>query len=41
MEDAFEMANEVLKQGVKGITDIIKVPGLINVDFADVRTNDA
>ena len=38
MEDAFEMANEVLKQGVKGITDIIKVPGLINVDFADVRT---
>lgn len=38
MEDVFEMANEVLKQGVKGITDIIKVPGLINVDFADVRT---
>lgn len=38
LDDAFEMANQVLKQGVKGITDIIKVPGLINVDFADVRT---
>ena len=38
LDDAFEMANQVLKQGVKGITDIIKVPGMINVDFADVRT---
>ena len=38
MEEAFMNANEVLKQGVKGITDIIKVPGLINVDFADVKT---
>lgn len=38
MEDAFEMANEVLKQGVKGITDIMKNPGVINVDFADVKT---
>lgn len=32
------MANEVLKQGVKGYYRQIKVPGLINVDFADVRT---
>lgn len=38
LDDAFEMANQVLKQGVKGITDIIKLPGMINVDFADVRT---
>ena len=37
LDDAFEMANQVLKQGVRGITDIIKVPGFINVDFADVR----
>lgn len=37
LDDAFEMANQVLKQGVRGITDIIKVPGIINVDFADVR----
>lgn len=37
LDAAFEMANTVLKQGVQGITDIIKVPGMINVDFADVR----
>ncbi len=37
MDEAFEMANQVLKQGVRGITDIIKVPGIINVDFADVK----
>lgn len=37
LDEAFEMANQVLKQGVRGITDIIKVPGIINVDFADVK----
>ncbi|MCX6382084.1 MAG: cell division protein FtsZ, partial [Armatimonadetes bacterium] len=35
--EAFKMADEVLRQGVKGISDIITVPGIINVDFADVR----
>jgi cell division protein FtsZ len=35
---AFAVANDVLKQAVQGISDIILVPGLINVDFADVRT---
>ena len=35
--DAFRMADDVLRQGVKGISDIITVPGLVNVDFADVR----
>jgi cell division protein FtsZ len=36
--DAFRMADDVLRQGVQGITDLITVPGLVNVDFADVRT---
>lgn len=36
--DAFKMADDVLRQGVKGISDLIIVPGLINLDFADVRT---
>lgn len=36
--DAFRMADDVLRQGVQGISDIIAVPGLINVDFADVKT---
>ena len=36
--DAFRMADDVLSQGVQGITDLITVPGLINLDFADVRT---
>ena len=36
--DAFSMADEVLKQGVQGITDLIKNPGVINLDFADVET---
>jgi len=36
--DAFSMADEVLRQGIQGITDLITVPGLINLDFADVRT---
>jgi cell division protein FtsZ len=38
MVDAFKMADEVLLQGVKGITDLINVPGIINTDFADVKT---
>jgi cell division protein FtsZ len=36
--DAFRIADDVLRQGVQGITDLITVPGLINLDFADVRT---
>jgi cell division protein FtsZ len=36
--DAFKLADEVLLQGVQGITDLITTPGLINLDFADVRT---
>jgi cell division protein FtsZ len=36
--DAFRMADDILRQGVQGITDLITVPGLVNVDFADVRT---
>jgi cell division protein FtsZ len=35
---AFRMADDVLRQGVQGITDLITVPGLVNLDFADVRT---
>lgn len=35
--DSFALANQVLERGVRGITDIIKVPGMINVDFADVK----
>ncbi|MEI7889287.1 MAG: cell division protein FtsZ [Actinomycetes bacterium] len=38
MVEAFEMADNVLRQGVQGITDLITIPGLINLDFADVRT---
>jgi cell division protein FtsZ len=43
MLDAFKIADDVLRQGVQGITDLITLPGLINLDFADVRTimNDA
>lgn len=37
-QDAFKLADNVLGQGVQGISDLITVPGLINVDFADVRT---
>ena len=36
--DAFKEADDVLRQGVQGITDLITIPGLINLDFADVRT---
>jgi len=38
MLDTFKMADEVLLQAVKGISDLITIPGLINLDFADVRT---
>src|SRR6204780_2610475 len=37
MVDAFKIADEVLLQGVQGITDLINIPGLINTDFADVK----
>ncbi|KXZ47687.1 hypothetical protein GPECTOR_33g569 [Gonium pectorale] len=37
IKDAFKIADDVLRQGVKGISEIITVPGLVNVDFADVR----
>lgn len=36
--DAFKMADEVLRQGIQGISDLISVPNLINLDFADVQT---
>ena len=36
--EAFKMADDVLRQGVQGISDLISVPGLINLDFADVKT---
>lgn len=36
--DAFSMADDVLKQGIQGISDLISVPNLINLDFADVKT---
>jgi cell division protein FtsZ len=38
MLDAFKIADDVLRQGVQGICDLITLPGLINLDFADVRT---
>ncbi len=38
MLDAFRIADDVLRQGVQGITDLITVPGIVNLDFADVRT---
>ena len=37
MLEAFKIADDVLRQGVQGISDLITVPGLINLDFADVR----
>ena len=36
--DAFKMADDILRQGVQGISDLITIPGLVNLDFADVRT---
>ncbi len=38
LQDAFKVADDVLHQGVQGISELITVPGLINLDFADVRT---
>jgi cell division protein FtsZ len=38
MVDAFRVADDVLRQGVQGIADLVTLPGLINLDFADVRT---
>ena len=38
LRDAFKTADEVLRQGIQGISDLITVPGVINLDFADVRT---
>jgi len=38
LQDAFRMADEVLHQGIQGISELITIPGLINLDFADVRT---
>jgi cell division protein FtsZ len=38
LQDAFRIADDVLHQGVQGISELITVPGLINLDFADVRT---
>src|SRR5881397_1666671 len=35
--EAFQMADDILRQGVQGITDLITIPGLVNLDFADVR----
>ena len=39
MLEAFRIADDVLRQGVQGISDLIAVPGLINLDFADVKDN--
>ncbi len=36
--DAFSMADDVLRQGIQGITDMITIPGIVNLDFADVKT---
>ena len=38
LSDAFSTADDVLRQGIKGISDLIQIPGLINLDFADVKT---
>jgi len=38
LEDSFRIADDVLRQGIQGISELITVPGLINLDFADVRT---
>ncbi len=38
INEAFRIADDVLRQGVQGISDLISVPGLINLDFADVKT---
>ncbi|ACV21936.1 cell division protein FtsZ [Slackia heliotrinireducens] len=38
MIDAFRLADDTLRQGIQGVTDLITIPGLINLDFADIRT---
>ncbi|WP_296953946.1 cell division protein FtsZ [uncultured Dialister sp.] len=38
LKDAFKTADDVLRQGIQGISDLITVPGIINLDFADIRT---
>ncbi len=38
LQEAFKMADDVLRQGIQGISELITIPGLINLDFADVRT---
>ena len=38
LKDAFKIADDVLRQGIQGISDLITVPGIINLDFADVKT---
>jgi cell division protein FtsZ len=38
LNDSFKMADDILRQGIQGISELITVPGLINLDFADVRT---
>jgi cell division protein FtsZ len=38
LQDAFKVADDVLRQGIQGISELITVPGLINLDFADIRT---
>jgi cell division protein FtsZ len=38
MVDAFRVADDVLRQGVQGVSDLVTLPGIINLDFADVRT---
>ena len=38
LQDSFELADEVLRQGIVGLTDLVTKPGLVNVDFADVRS---
>ncbi|MBI9049056.1 MAG: cell division protein FtsZ [Anaerolineaceae bacterium] len=38
LQDAFQVADDVLHQGIQGISELITIPGLINLDFADVRT---
>lgn len=37
-KDAFKMSDDVLRQGIQGISDLITIPGLVNLDFADVKT---
>jgi len=38
LQDAFKVADDVLRQGIQGISELITIPGLINLDFADVKT---